>query len=87
MTYNVEAARAERAAQRSSEPCRFELDGRTWTMKSIDDVPAGFLAWSAADYSRGFAQLVVEGDFTPGSLTVGDMNALVAAWLGATPGE
>jgi hypothetical protein len=87
MTYSIEAARAERAAERHTEPFTFEVDGQTWTMKSPDDVPAGWFAWSLADYARNFSQLVVEPGFTVGAMTTGDMNALVSAWLGATPGE
>lgn len=85
--YDIEAARAERAAQRTSEPFRFTFQGTTWTMVHPDDAPAGWLAWTMADYARQFAKLVVEPDFPVAGLTVGDMDALVAAWLGAKPGE
>ena len=87
MSYSIEAARAERQAARTTDPFTFDLDGRAWTMKHPDDVPAGWLAWSMADYARRFASLVVEPDFPADVLTVGDMNALVAAWLGTSPGE
>jgi hypothetical protein len=87
MTYNVEAARAERAAERTTDPFTFEMDGRTWTMCHVDDAPAGFLRWSVADYAERFPSLIVEPDFPADAMTVGDLNALVAAWLGATPGE
>lgn len=87
MAYNVEAARAERMGTRSTDPFTFTLDGREWTMKHTDDVPAEWLAWSMADYARKFTTLVVEDDFPVRLLTVGDMDALVAAWLGSTPGE
>lgn len=87
MTYSIEAARAERAAARTTEPFRFEFDDRTWTMKHIDDVPSGWLTWSAVDYAEKLPDMIVEEGFPVERLTVGDMNALVAAWLGATPGE
>lgn len=85
--YDIDAARAERQAQRTNDAFQFTLGGTTWTMKHPDDVPSDWLAWSMADYARKFTALVAEPNFPADSLTVGDMNALVAAWLGATPGE
>ena len=94
MAYDVEAARAERVAQRTREPFTFTLAGETWTMVSPDDTPATFLSWSVADYARNFSTLVITEDadgkgrpFPVHLLTTGDMNALVAAWIGGTPGE
>jgi hypothetical protein len=87
MTYSVEAAREERQRERTGEPFTFELDGRTWTMKDPTDLPAAWFTWSIADYARNVTELVVEDGFPADLLTAGDLNGLVAAWLGATPGE
>lgn len=89
MAYDIEAARVERRAQRESTPFTFTLDGREWTMVSPDDTPAAFLTWSASDYARYITTLVVPSDepFPAHLLTTGDLNALIAAWIGGTPGE
>lgn len=87
MTYNVDQARAERAAERSSQPFAFQVGDDVWTMKHPDDLPMRWYAWSMADYARRFADLVVEPGFPDDALTTGDMNAIVKAWLGSTPGE
>jgi hypothetical protein len=92
MTYNVEAARAERAAQRSTEPFQFEFRGRQWTMKDRDDLPAVAATWTEAGFVMRFDQIIVEDDWPTDAiysddLTVGDLTGLVQAWLGATPGE
>jgi hypothetical protein len=87
MTYDIQAARAERKAQQTKALFTFVLDNDTWTMKDPDDLPSAWLTWSLADYARSFPDLVVEPGFPVESLTTGDMDALIAAWLGASPGE
>lgn len=87
MTYDIDAARAERIAQRKATPFEFQFQGHTWTMKHADDLPASWLTWSPAGWVRNIASVVVEDGFPADQLTAPDIDALVAAWLGSTPGE
>lgn len=95
MSYNVDAARAERVAQRTKQQFRFTLDGREWTMIHPGDVPITANTWTEAQWTEHFVEFIepVYDDedalvrFPIELITREDIGPLMQAWIGGTPGE